>query len=84
MLVFLPREAAVHPLLLDELVSARIDDLRRQAARERRALSLHRPSLAATVTRRSLRAFGFLLVRAGLRLAVAGDGGRPAARRGIA
>ena len=30
----------MHPLLLDELAAARVDDLRRQASRERRALPL--------------------------------------------
>ena len=48
----------MHPLLLDELAAARIDELRRQASR---------------VARRSLRALGFLLVGAGLRLATAGE-----------
>jgi hypothetical protein len=62
----------VHPLLLDELAAARIDDLRRQAARERSALPLLRPSPVGRVARRSARAFGFLLVRAGLRLAMVG------------
>jgi threonine/homoserine/homoserine lactone efflux protein len=47
----------VHPLLLDELAAARVDELRRQASR----------------ARRSLRALGFLLVGAGLRLATAGE-----------
>ena len=74
----------MHPLLLDELATARIDELRRQATRERRARALQRPSLAAQVARRSLRGFGFLLVRAGLRLAVAGDGRHPPARRSVA
>jgi hypothetical protein len=73
----------VHPLLLDEMVNARIDELRRQAARERRALQLHRQSLAAKAVRRSVRAFGFLLVGAGLRLATAGDS-RRGAGRGVA
>jgi hypothetical protein len=73
----------VHPLLLDEMVNARIDELRRQAARERRALRLHRQSLAAQAARRSLRAFGFLLVGAGLRLAMAGES-RRGAGRGVA
>jgi hypothetical protein len=73
----------VHPLLLDELATARIEELCRQATRERRARSLQRPSLAAQVARRSLRGLGFLLVGAGLRLAVAGDGQAPA-RRSVA
>jgi hypothetical protein len=63
----------VHPLLLDELAAARVDDLRRQAARERLALPLLRPSPAARVARRSVHAFGLLLVRTGLRLAMAGE-----------
>ena len=63
----------MHPLLLDELAAARVDDLRRQASRERRALPLLRPSPVARAARRSLHAFGFLLVGAGLRLVTAGD-----------
>jgi hypothetical protein len=59
--------------LLDELAGARVDEFRRQAARERLALPLLRPSVASRVTRRSLRAVGFLLVGAGLRLATAGE-----------
>jgi hypothetical protein len=70
----------VHPLLLEELGAARIDELRRQAARERLARSVRRPSPVTRATRRSLRAFGFLLVGAGLRLAVAGEGRRGAGR----
>jgi hypothetical protein len=63
----------VYPLLLQELAAARIDDLLRQAARERRALSLLRPSPVARAVRRSLHAFGYLLVGAGLRLVTAGE-----------
>ena len=63
----------MHPLLLDELAAARVDDLRRQASRERRALPLLRPSPLARAARRSLHAFGFLLVGAGLRLVTAGE-----------
>jgi hypothetical protein len=63
----------VHPLLLDELAAARVDELRRQAARERPALPSLRPSPVRRVARRSARAFGFLLVRAGLRLVTAGE-----------
>ena len=63
----------MHPLLLDELAAARIDDLRRQASRERLALPLLRPSPVGRVARRWLHAFGFLLVGAGLRLATAGE-----------
>ena len=68
----------MHPLLLDELAAARVDDLRRQATRERLALPLHRPSPFARATRRSRHAFGFWLVEAGLRLVAAGE--RPAGR----
>ena len=64
----------MHPLLLDELAAARVDELRRQADRERSALPVRRPSRVAAVTRDSVRAVGYLLVGAGLRLAVAGDG----------
>ena len=67
------QEASVHPLLLDELAATRVEDLRRQASRERRALPLLRPSPAARAARRSLHAFGFLLVGAGLRLVTAGE-----------
>ena len=63
----------MHPLLLDELAAARVDDLRRQASRERRALPLLRRSPVARAARRSLHAFGFLLVGAGLRLVTAGE-----------
>jgi hypothetical protein len=38
MLVFNPQEASMHPLLLDELAAARVDELRRQASRERRSV----------------------------------------------
>ena len=67
------QEASVHPLLLDELAAARVDELRRQASRERRALPLLRPSPVARAGRRSLHAVGFLLVGAGLRLVTAGE-----------
>jgi len=70
----------VHPMLLDELAAARIDELRRQTCRDRLARSLDRPSRVANTSRRTLRAFGFLLVRAGLRLAMAGDRRGPAGR----
>jgi hypothetical protein len=62
----------VHSLLLDELAAARVDELRRQASRER-ALPALRPSPVARVAGRSLHAFGYLMVGAGLRLAAAGD-----------
>ena len=63
----------MHPLLLDELAAARVDDLRRQASRERRALPLLRPSPVARAARRSRHALGFLLMGAGLRLVTAGE-----------
>ena len=63
----------MHPLLLQELAAARIDELLRQASRERRALPLLRPSPVARAARRSLQAFGFLLVGAGLRLVTVGE-----------
>ena len=63
----------MYPLLLKEVAAARIDDLHRQAARERRALPLLRPSPVARAARRSLQAFGFLLVGAGLRLVTVGE-----------
>jgi hypothetical protein len=63
----------VHPLLLDQLAAARVDDLRRQASLERLAPPLLRSSPAARAARRSLHAFGYLLVGAGLRLAMAGE-----------
>jgi hypothetical protein len=67
------QEDSVYPLLLQELAAARIDDLRRQASWERRALPPLRPSPVARAARRSLHAFGFLLVGAGLRLVTAGE-----------
>jgi hypothetical protein len=63
----------VHPLLLDELAAARADALRREAARDQLALPLLRPSPVARAARRSLHAFGYLLVGAGLRLATVGE-----------
>jgi len=76
------QEGLVHPLLLDELAAARADALRREAARDRLALPLLRPSPVARAARRSLHAFGYLLVGAGLRLATAGE--RPGhAGRGV-
>jgi hypothetical protein len=72
----------VHPILVEELVTARIEELRRQARRDRLALSRRRPSSpVARATRRSLHAFGFLLIGAGLRLAMAGDGRGQGGRR---
>ena len=64
----------MHPYLLEDLVTDRIDELHRQAARERRSGTLRRPTPAGRVTARSLRAVGFWLIGAGLRLAMAGAG----------
>jgi hypothetical protein len=81
MMVFNPQEASMHPLLLDELAAARVDDLLREATRRRLELSPPlRPSPFARAVRRSLRAFGYLLVGAGLRLATAGERQGPAGR----
>jgi hypothetical protein len=44
----------MHPLLLDELAAARVDELRRQAARERLALPPLRPSAASRAAGRSV------------------------------
>ena len=52
----------MHPSLLNELAAARVEELRREAARERVALPLLRPSPVAQAARRSLHAFGYLLV----------------------
>jgi hypothetical protein len=64
----------VHPYLLEDLVTDRIDELHRQVARERRSRTLRHPTPASRVTARSLRAVGFWLIGAGLRLAMAGAG----------
>jgi hypothetical protein len=69
----------VHPMLLEELAAARIDELRRQVARGRRDRPL-RPSPLARAMRRSLQSFGFLLVGAGLRLATVGERQGPTGR----
>ena len=61
----------MHPSLLSELAAARVEELRREAARERVALALRRPSPVARAARRSPHGFGDLLVGAGLRLAMA-------------
>ena len=63
----------MHPSLLSELAAARVEELRREAARERAALALRRPSPVARAARRSLHGFGYLLVGAGLRRATAGE-----------
>jgi hypothetical protein len=73
----------VHPFLLEELAAARVDELHREAARERVALPLLRPSLVGRAARRSLHGFGYLLVGAGLRLAVAGERPGPAGRSAV-
>jgi hypothetical protein len=87
MLVFM-EEAAMHPYLLDELAAARVQELRREAARRRlhqyrdvvvdperyflRVAWPRRPSIARRAAARSLHSVGFWLVGAGLRLALAG------------
>jgi len=81
-------EAAMHPYLLDELAAARVQELRREAARRRlheyrdvvvdperyfiRVAWPRRPSIARRAAARSLQSVGFWMVGAGLRLAVAG------------
>jgi hypothetical protein len=72
-MVVFNQEGSVHPLLLEELAAARVDELRREAAKERLSLPLLRPSPVAWAVRRSLHAFGYLLVGAGLRLVTAGE-----------
>jgi hypothetical protein len=71
----------VHPLLLEELAAARVDELRREVARGRTALSVLRPSPVALAVRRWRHTFGFLLVGVGLRLATAGARQGDAGRR---
>jgi hypothetical protein len=67
----LTEEAAMHPYLLEELAAARVQELRREAAFLRTTWP-GGPSIARRAAARSLRAVGFWLVGAGLRLAVAG------------
>jgi hypothetical protein len=85
-------EATMHPFLLEELAAARVQELRREAAVRRvhesrdlavdperyflRVAVVRHPSIARRVAARSLHSFGFWLVGAGLRLAVAGSGRR--------
>jgi hypothetical protein len=76
-------EAAVHPFQFEDLAAARIDELRGLGGDPRRALPPRRPSRAVLASRRSLRALGFLLIGAGLRLALAAEG-RRRARRSLA
>jgi hypothetical protein len=76
------QEGLVHPLFLDELAAARVDDLRREVARDRLAPPRPRRSPIGRVARRSLQAFGYLLVGAGLRLATAGERQGPGGRGG--
>jgi hypothetical protein len=87
-MLVLTEEAAMHPYLLDELAAARVQELRREAARRRlhqyrdvvadperyflRVSWPRRPSIARRAVARSLHSVGFWLVGAGLRLAVAG------------
>jgi hypothetical protein len=84
----------MHPYLLDELAAARVQELRREAARRRlhryrdvvvdperhflRRPLPRRPSIARRAAVRSLNSVGFWLVGAGLRLAVAGTDRRMA------
>jgi hypothetical protein len=70
----------LHPLLLRELAVERVEELRREATRGRLALSVLRPSRGGGVRSRAMRRVGFLLVGAGLRLAVAGADRDPAGR----
>jgi hypothetical protein len=63
----------VHPFLLDQIAAARVDELRREASRARQALPLLRPSPLVRASLRSVHAFGYLLVGAGLRLAMVGQ-----------
>jgi hypothetical protein len=87
-MLVLTEEAAMHPYLLDELATARVQELRREAARRRlhqyrdvvvdperhflRVALPRRPSIARRAAVRSLNSVGFWMVGAGLRLAVAG------------
>jgi hypothetical protein len=87
-MLVLTEEAAMYPYLLDELAAARVQELRREAARRRlhqyrdvvadperyflRVSWPRRPSIARRAVARSLHSVGFWLVGAGLRLAVAG------------
>jgi hypothetical protein len=64
----------VHPYLLEDLVTDRIDELHRQVARERRGRALRHPTPAGRATTRTLHTVGFWLIGAGLRLAMAGAG----------
>ncbi len=73
----------MHPFLLEELAAARVDELRREASRERVALPLLRPSPVERAARRSLHAFGYLLIGAGLRLAAAGERPDPVGRSAV-
>jgi hypothetical protein len=66
----------VQTLLIEELVADRIGEARRRADRARRAAGAAGPPLAVRAAARSLDAFGFWLVRTGLRLASAGAGRR--------
>jgi hypothetical protein len=82
----------MHPYLLEDLATTRVQELRREVWRRRlhehrdlvvdpaadriRAARARRPSIARRVVARALQAVGFWLVAAGLRLAVAGTGRR--------
>ena len=80
-MVVFNQEGSVHPLLLDELAAARVDELRREAVKERLSLPLLRPSPIARAVRRSLHAFGYVLVGVGLRLVTVGERPGHAGRR---
>jgi hypothetical protein len=85
-------EAAMHPYLLEELATTRVQELRREVHRRRpheyrdlvvdpgtdllRTARARRPSIARRAAARSLQGVGFWLVAAGLRLAAAGTGRR--------
>jgi hypothetical protein len=85
-------EATMHPFLLEELAATRVQELHREMAGRRllqyrdlvvdpeayfiRVAWARRPSIARRTVARSLRAVGFWMIGAGLRLAVAGTGRR--------
>jgi hypothetical protein len=89
-MMVLTEEAAMHPYLLDELATTRVQELRREATARRvhgsrdlavdperyflRVAAVRRPSIARRAAAASLHSLGFWLVGAGLRLAVAGSG----------
>jgi hypothetical protein len=74
---------SVHPFLLEELAAARVEELRREVARDTVALPVLRPSPVERAARRSLHAIGYLLVGAGLRLAAVSERPGPAGRGAV-